>query len=141
MERAAAAKAQPDDSACAHRMARMALRLQAEARWEDSPTEQEGARLTGLCQPDSVRALRHRGLVRLQLGRGQFRLLKWYAQHERQNVLELEKPRQRRGRVASGNQQCEGWLGPEYGRGEDAEGSGTWIYVRWSCLHERPNSC
>lgn len=30
MERAAVAKAQPDESACAHRMARTALRLQAE---------------------------------------------------------------------------------------------------------------
>lgn len=76
MERAAVAKAQPDESACAHRIARMALRLQAEARREDSSTEQEGARRTGLCQPDSVHALGHWGLVRLQLGYGQSCLLK-----------------------------------------------------------------
>lgn len=82
MERAAVAKAQPDESAGTHRMARTALRLQAEARREDSSTEQEGARLTGLCQPDSVHALGHRGLVRLQLGCGQSCLLKFYAQHE-----------------------------------------------------------
>lgn len=76
MERAAVAKAQRCESACVHRTARVAVKCEAEARREEGYTVQEGAGLhRALPAKRSVRP-RHRGLVRLQLGCGQFCLLK-----------------------------------------------------------------